>query len=482
MLACLLVGVLLYSSSDSLSSSAAFRVSCGAATFVMGSLLIILLLLIRSTPYKRQVTAAAAVLGTSGMAALRWATGQWLPSIEQLIHNQYVAGYVLASAAIGAAITLRLLSLVLVYHGTWTFFPLSAAIISLLLASSFSPELAETVTQAVSPFVTPFVTPFATPLATPLMAKTKSALPIVRRSPPRSAPEFSFTQLRQQLLGVAASHTYEVGTPGSLTNESPTGSPFHLKVPAPEPPAKPWPFDAAPDVKSFEEKMEEHKGKLKQRSTDAANAGALVRASDGVHSGADDPMDVSHPPSPGASDRIKNVASGRMIKIGGPLYNKLVREGHISDMGRGILSPPVSPEPQVQGTSLSHDESQNLVFNSDEILPLFSPVAYTRKKGASSMTRTQKGDTFVVPWWYQCRTRLPAAQSIVMYTGIDASVVGLYMGVDTGGDVTLQAWYFNISVRMVLPGCAGLLWEYPGSLTGNHRSPGWDDSDPEPGV
>ncbi len=58
----------------------------------------------RAVPRKRQVMGVSAVMGSSGWAALRWVTGQWLPSVEQLARNPYVGAYILASALIGAAI------------------------------------------------------------------------------------------------------------------------------------------------------------------------------------------------------------------------------------------------------------------------------------------------------------------------------------------------------------------------------------------
>jgi hypothetical protein len=49
--------------------------------------------------------AAAATLGSGGVALLRWLTGQWLPSWQQLVNNRYIAAYLLTSAAVGAAAT-----------------------------------------------------------------------------------------------------------------------------------------------------------------------------------------------------------------------------------------------------------------------------------------------------------------------------------------------------------------------------------------
>ena len=40
-------------------------------------------------------------------------------------------------------ISLRMLGLALVYFGTWTFFPLTAALVALLVATTIPPEFTE---------------------------------------------------------------------------------------------------------------------------------------------------------------------------------------------------------------------------------------------------------------------------------------------------------------------------------------------------
>lgn len=59
----------------------------------------------RQVPHKRKLGAVVAVGGSSGWAFLRWLTGQWWPSWNQLITNRFFAIYVVVSAAIGAGAT-----------------------------------------------------------------------------------------------------------------------------------------------------------------------------------------------------------------------------------------------------------------------------------------------------------------------------------------------------------------------------------------
>ncbi len=42
----------------------------------------------RVVPNKRSLAVAGATLGTGSMAVIRWLTGQWLPSWNQLLHNK----------------------------------------------------------------------------------------------------------------------------------------------------------------------------------------------------------------------------------------------------------------------------------------------------------------------------------------------------------------------------------------------------------
>lgn len=56
-------------------------------------------------PHKRTMGAAFAAAGSGGLAMVRWATGQWLPSWQQLMYNRWFLAYVLLSAGIGAAVT-----------------------------------------------------------------------------------------------------------------------------------------------------------------------------------------------------------------------------------------------------------------------------------------------------------------------------------------------------------------------------------------
>ncbi len=45
------------------------------------------------------------VTGTTGLTAVRWLTGHWIPSWQQLVNNPYFAAYVLLTVSLGAAIT-----------------------------------------------------------------------------------------------------------------------------------------------------------------------------------------------------------------------------------------------------------------------------------------------------------------------------------------------------------------------------------------
>ena len=88
-------------------------------------------------PYKRTAGLALGVMGTSGMAAVRWLTGHWLPSWSQLFQNPVIQAYVVASALLGAGLSywfddgmnpklntlilaaLRTSALALLYYSMW---------------------------------------------------------------------------------------------------------------------------------------------------------------------------------------------------------------------------------------------------------------------------------------------------------------------------------------------------------------------------
>lgn len=92
----------------------------------------------RLLPNKRSLFASVFALGSSGLGILRWATGHWLPDLNQLLHSPATLAYLLCSTLVGAAVTyvyggtdnprintvvragLQLSGLALMYSGMWT--------------------------------------------------------------------------------------------------------------------------------------------------------------------------------------------------------------------------------------------------------------------------------------------------------------------------------------------------------------------------
>ncbi|GAX82984.1 hypothetical protein CEUSTIGMA_g10411.t1 [Chlamydomonas eustigma] len=156
-----ILGITMFYLAPFLVASLFFRLSCGTAMFTTGSLIILIFLLMRVVPHKRKVAVALSITGSTGMAVLRWFTGQWLPSWAQLSQNPFFQAYLAASVLVGAALTywfddrrnpklntlilvaLRIGSLALVYFSTWMMPLAFAGVISVLLTSLASPSVQE---------------------------------------------------------------------------------------------------------------------------------------------------------------------------------------------------------------------------------------------------------------------------------------------------------------------------------------------------
>ncbi|KAG1674584.1 hypothetical protein FOA52_001833 [Chlamydomonas sp. UWO 241] len=168
MLVSALLGISMFYAAPLLTSSPFFRVSCGSVMFATGSLAILCFMLMRVVPHKRSVATALTVMGSSGMAALRWFTGHWLPSWTALSQNPVFQAYVAVSAVVGAGLTywfddrrstklnmlilvaLRLGGLALVFFGTWMLPVAFAGVVGVLLTSLVSQSVQQEVHRNVT--------------------------------------------------------------------------------------------------------------------------------------------------------------------------------------------------------------------------------------------------------------------------------------------------------------------------------------------
>lgn len=367
-----LLGLFIFYAAPLLASSLFFRISCGSAIFTLGSLLILLFIIMRNIPHKGKAMAALGVMGSTGLAALRWFTGHWLPSWSQLSQNPVFQCYVAASLFIGAAlsywfddsksskmnslilVTLRVIGLILVYYGTWMMPVAFAGIAGILLTSLISPKVQETTrvqvaraADATGQVLRRMASPFTSPLPTIPAVKgpfSAQATPISPLPPPTSAaPSPSITQASGEVGGWGGfwgsggkkrEEEERMRAELGLPPRSPPDShqpriedivPFHLKTPPPDP----WAIKLKPGPAhpiAFEDKMKEAL-LLKDRGSPARGGKKKVTP--------------SAPPAENvAAGYIYNPGTGRTIKIGGDTFLKLVEAGWRADLASGRMISP----------------------------------------------------------------------------------------------------------------------------------------------
>ena len=100
----LCLGAALFLLAAPLAASASFRVSAGAVSFALASLLVVLFLVARAVPNKRQLAVAAAAMGSGALTVARLLFGHWVPTLSELASAKVLGGYAACSLAVGAAV------------------------------------------------------------------------------------------------------------------------------------------------------------------------------------------------------------------------------------------------------------------------------------------------------------------------------------------------------------------------------------------
>ncbi|KAG2442544.1 hypothetical protein HXX76_002630 [Chlamydomonas incerta] len=299
--------VVLLLAAGPLSESMALRVTSGGLIFALGSVVIITYIISRQVPGRRSLVTTAMLLGSTSWGLLRWSTGYWVPSLYTLAHNRVVLGVAGSFGLLGAALTylygnvdnpkintlvklgLQLLGLGLLWAGTWTQPPVFAAL--LLAAAGWR----------VLRWVLAAVRWFHGRRSAKQAAAQRAHARQEEQEQQHLLQEQQAAQPRTPLgaasAGIALSPLQSGGayliTAGTLGAGSLAPSPYG----PPGTPVQAAGLDVAAAL------------------ADAVSP--LVRAG-----------------------LIINPLSGRSIKIGGDLYNRLVEQGHVPDMAAGRLAPP----------------------------------------------------------------------------------------------------------------------------------------------
>ena len=100
----LLLGAALFLLARSLAASASFRVSAGAVSFALASLLVVLFLVARAVPNKKQLAVVAAAMGSGALTLARLLFGHWIPTFSELASAKVLAVFSACSLAVGAAV------------------------------------------------------------------------------------------------------------------------------------------------------------------------------------------------------------------------------------------------------------------------------------------------------------------------------------------------------------------------------------------
>ena len=387
MLGALVSGLFIFYAAPILASSLFFRISSGSVLFTLGSLLILLFIIMRNVPHKGKVMAALGVMGSTGLAALKWFTGQWLPSWTQLSHNPFFQWYVVSSLLIGAAlsywfddskstkmntliqVTLRLSGLILIYYSTWMVPVAFAGVAGILLTSLISPKVqeetrahvvkaADVTGQVLRRMASPFTSPLPSIPSKSKLAKRGSvsaqATPLSPLPPPSSIAPSPPLSHGSGGGGGGWGGFWTIGSAGASSRKreedrmraelglpplSPLDGlrpriediiPFHLKTPPPDPWALKLSLGPANNKREpvpFEDKMKEALLKDKVGGSSPARSGKKKEK-----------ITTTAPPAENvAAGYIFNPATGRTIKIGGDTFLKLIEAGWRADLSAGQM-------------------------------------------------------------------------------------------------------------------------------------------------
>ena len=100
----LFLGAALFLLARRLAASASFRVSAGAVSFALASALVVLFLVARAVPNKKQLAVAAAAMGSGALTLARLLFGHWVPTLAELASARVLSVYAGCSLAAGAAV------------------------------------------------------------------------------------------------------------------------------------------------------------------------------------------------------------------------------------------------------------------------------------------------------------------------------------------------------------------------------------------
>lgn len=259
-------------------------------------------------------------MGGTGLTLLRWLYGYWLPPLSTLLRSRLALAYVLSSLLTGAAVTyyyddrsnaklntiirsaLQLLGLYCVYHSAWTLPELAAAAVAGLVA-----------VRLLLPLLGGRLLP----------ARFRRRQQQQRRN--NGGRRVTFNEF------VEVEDYYPASAPArSTAPRFSDGTPLHLRA---SPPA-PWTTGHA----AVEARPPSSASGSKSPAGGSRGAAAAAQATPPPRINLSAELDKVSPLV--KSGIILNTATGRTIKIGGAVYNKLVEQGYSPDAARGVLTPP----------------------------------------------------------------------------------------------------------------------------------------------
>ncbi|MEW5303137.1 MAG: hypothetical protein WDW36_005859 [Sanguina aurantia] len=364
-------GLALFLLAEPLSTSVTVRVTSGGILFSVGSILIVMFIMLRLLPNKRSLLASALALGSSGLGILRWATGHWLPDLDQLLHSPATLAYLLCSTLVGAAVTyvyggtdnprintvvragLRLLGMALMYTGMWTHVgAFAAAAATAVLGHVMVPSISRRVREAKQRRQEKLDA-----LLHQQQHNQHTTQQQLNTGPDRTHTQHTSTATASQASRRqdAANAAAAAAAGGSSPPAHRSRTPIHLR----EGPPSPWAVSdrafrrgkttsPSPDVEDTREEFDgsgtpagrgRGGGGFAVASASSAPAFSPLRPGNGASPSQAAGGDVSPLVKAG---QIYNVETGRTIKIAGALYNKLTESGYTTDVHTGLLSPPAS--------------------------------------------------------------------------------------------------------------------------------------------
>ncbi|KAL6783880.1 hypothetical protein ACKKBG_A03850 [Auxenochlorella protothecoides x Auxenochlorella symbiontica] len=354
-LAAAALGALLFWHAPSLALSTPFRLTTGSLGFVALSALILLFVLYRAFPHKKRLFAAATLLGSTFLGAMRYLLGTWVPSLRSLATNPLVLAYLALSAVAGLVVTYWFNDTSSVKVNTILRVALQVAGLGAVAASASLPEGAAALAAGL--------------IAARLLSRAPLAwLRNARRIGAGAVPRLvKYPAARRASLTASGRHVRGEGDPGGAASpearqSSQAAAAHHEDHPRslsrlaaaaapPGPQARPPPStgSGAPQAPPAAEHDAEASssqaasGGPAESSThparsQARSATATSRLASGAAAGGAAPSAVSSPLIP--SGKVLNEATGNLIGVGKATYCKLLAEGYILDADRGTITPP----------------------------------------------------------------------------------------------------------------------------------------------